>query len=61
METIFDKHDGGVYIEPDLFFIRKPTYDELSKMLDEALLQERRFKILSTEIRNQRNKLINRN
>ena len=61
MEAIFDAPDGGVYLEPDLFYIRKPSYDELSKMLDESILQEKRFNELSTEIRNQRNKLINRN
>ena len=61
MEAIFDSLNRGVYIEPDLFYIRKPTYDELSKMLDEAMLQEKRFNELSFEIRNRRNKLINRN
>lgn len=61
MEDIFEGHNEGVYIEPDLFFIRKPTYDELSKMLDEAMLQEKSFNELAREIRTLRNKLINRN
>lgn len=61
MDGIFEYMNNGVYIEPDLFFIRKPTFDEMSKMLSEAEIQENWFKTISEEIRQRRNSLLNEN
>lgn len=52
MKEIFYALYGSVYMEKDLFFIRKPTIDELHKMLKEALIQKNEFHLIAKDLRN---------
>ena len=54
---IFFQLDGEIYTEEDLFFIRKPTADELKKLLEGSLKQIQRFESITKDIQNEIDKL----
>jgi len=43
--------NGGCYHEKDLFFIRKPTYEELNLLLHEAILEAQLFDGIVSRLR----------
>jgi len=57
MKEIFSTLNSGIYIEKDLFLIRKPTYYELNSLLGEALDEVERFEGLLKDIRAEMDKL----